>query len=595
MKLFKLLLVLMLAGIIACQQKTEQKAEETTGQKDSVQLKALLSNYHDERLQFYPLEATFAGDNRYNDTLPNNISQQYLNKLEAFYSKYKNQLQELDRGQLSENEQMSYDILMWECDINLESFKYPTHLTPIDQFWSLHISMGQLASGAGAQPFKTVEDYNNWLKRLDDFTIWCDTAIANMKEGVKTGWVLPKSLTAKVIPQMADLDHGPVNEHLFYSPINLLPEEFSDEDKKQLTEKYQIVLEDKVIPTFKRLHDFLKNEYLPACRETAGAHALPNGEEYYAFRIKQYTTTTKSADEIFELGKSEVARLLSEMEKVKEQVGFEGDIMAFFEHVRARKELMPFTSPDQVITHFNEIHERMKPQLKELFDLVPKTPFEVRRTEAFREASASAEYNPGSLDGTRPGIFYVPIPDVSKYNLFSDESLFLHEAIPGHHYQISLQQENENLPEFRRTLWYSAYGEGWALYSESLGKELGLYTDPYQYFGMLSAEMHRAIRLVVDAGMHAKGWTREQAIQYSLENEAESKESITSEIERYMAMPGQALSYKMGQLKIIELRNKAEQALGDKFDIKEFHNKVLESGCVPLAVLEKKIDRWIAE
>src|SRR5690606_20469566 len=215
--------------------------------------------------------------------------------------------------------------------------------------------------------------------------------------------------------------------------------------------------------------------------------------------------------------------------------------------------------PEEVIAHFNSIHETMKPSLAKLFDKVPKTPFEVRRTEAFREASASAEYNPGSLDGTRPGVFYVPIPNAKEYNILSDEDLFLHEAIPGHHYQISLQQENTDLPEFRKTLWYSAYGEGWAMYTESLGKELGLYTDPYQYFGMLSAEMHRAIRLVVDAGIHTKGWTREQAIQYSLDHEAEPESSVIAEIERYMAIPGQALSYKIGQLKIMALRKKAEQ------------------------------------
>jgi len=235
----------------------------------------------------------------------------------------------------------------------------------------------------------------------------------------------------------------------------------------------------------------------------------------------------------------------------------------------------------------------MLPQVNKLFDLQPKTPFEVRRTESFREASASAEYNPGSLDGTRPGIFYVPIPDVEKYNLFSDEDLFLHEAIPGHHFQISLQQENQDLPSFRKDLWYSAYGEGWALYTESLGKELGLYEDPYQYFGMLGAEMHRAIRLVVDTGLHSKGWSREKAIQYSLDNEAESEASITSEIERYMANPGQALSYKIGQLKIRELRKRAETTLGAAFDIKTFHKIVLESGCIPLEYLEEKIDSWI--
>jgi uncharacterized protein (DUF885 family) len=302
-----------------------------------------------------------------------------------------------------------------------------------------------------------------------------------------------------------------------------------------------------------------------------------------------------TADEIHQLGLDEVARISSEMEKVKEQIGFKGDLKSFFNYVRENKELMPYKIPEEIIANFNAIHEKMKPQLEKLFDMTPKTQFEVRRTEAFRENSASAEYNQGSLDGTRPGIFYVPIPDAPTYNIYSDESLFLHEAIPGHHYQISLTQESTVLPDFRKTLWYSGYGEGWALYSESLGKELGLYTDPYQYFGMLGAEMHRAVRLVVDTGLHSKGWTREQAIQYSMENEAESEAGITSEIERYMANPGQALSYKIGQLKIIELRERAKKELGDKFDIRQYHNQVLETGCVPLELLENKIDSWIAE
>ena len=281
------------------------------------------------------------------------------------------------------------------------------------------------------------------------------------------------------------------------------------------------------------------------------------------------------------------------MIRVKNQVGFKGDIKEFFTYVRGNKELMPYTKAEQVIEHFNTIHNTMKPNLEKLFDKVPKTTFEIRRTEKFREKSASAQYSPGSLDGARPGIFYVPLPNVPTYNIFLDESLFLHEAIPGHHYQFSLQQENATLPNFRRLLWYSAYGEGWALYTEALGKELGLYSDPYQYFGMLSAEIHRAIRLVVDAGMHAKGWTREQAIQYSMDNEALSESTIIREIERYMANPGQALSYKIGQLNILELRAKAEVALGEKFDIREFHNQVLETGCVPLKILEDKISRWM--
>jgi uncharacterized protein (DUF885 family) len=351
----------------------------------------------------------------------------------------------------------------------------------------------------------------------------------------------------------------------------------------------------RIIPVFQDLASYVRDEYLPNGRTTSGINDLPEGRELYDHLIKMYTTTDMQAEEIFALGESEVARLTEEMEKVKTEVGFTGTLREFFDYVRTKPELRPFTDPQQVIDNFNAIHEKMKPQLSKLFDQVPKTEFEVRRTEAFREASASAQYNPGSKDGSRPGIFYVPIPDVEQYNVYTDEDLFLHEAIPGHHYQVSLTQENEDLPDFRRSLWYSAYGEGWALYTESLGKELGLYDDPYQYFGMLSAEMHRAIRLVVDAGMHSKGWTREEAIQYSLDHEAESEASIIAEIERYMAIPGQALSYKIGQLKIRELRARAERELGDDFDIKAFHNLVLSPGCVPLAVLERMVDDWISE
>jgi len=453
--------------------------------------------------------------------------------------------------------------------------------------------MGQLASGSGAQPFKTVEDYNNWLKRVDGYLVWLDSAETNMREGIKEGYVLPESLIVKIIPQLEAMTEPVLDKHLFYSPVKKFPSDFSEEDKKQLADAYTGMVQEKIIPAYKKLEDFMKSEYLPAGRASSGIADIPNGEAYYKHQIKKYTTTNMTADEIHQLGLDEVARISAEMEKVKEQVGFKGDLKSFFNYVRNSKDLMPYTDAKQIIDNFNAIHERMKPQLEKLFDKKPKTAFEVRRTEAFREKSASAQYNASSLDGTRPGIFYVPIPDAKTYNVYSDESLFLHEAIPGHHYQISLTQENEELPQFRKTLWYSGYGEGWALYAESLGKELGLYTDPYQYFGMLGAEMHRAVRLVVDTGLHSKGWTREQAIQYSLDNEAEPEAGIISEIERYMANPGQALSYKIGQLKILELREKANKELGDKFDIREYHNQVLETGCVPLALLENKIDNWI--
>jgi uncharacterized protein (DUF885 family) len=337
----------------------------------------------------------------------------------------------------------------------------------------------------------------------------------------------------------------------------------------------------------------LVQEYLPACRETSGIGALPNGQETYNYLIKLHTTTTMTANEIHALGKSEVARILVEMEKAKNKIGFKGDIKAFFKFVRNSPEQMPFTDPQQVVDNFNSIKKRINKTLSQVFELKPKADFIVKRTEAFREASASAEYVPGTKDASRAGIFYVPIPDVKKYNKYADEALFLHEAIPGHHYQLSLQQENKKLPEFLHPESMGVFVEGWALYAESLGKELGLYKDPIQYFGMLSMEMHRAIRLVVDTGIHSKGWTREQAIQYSLDNEAESEESVIAEIERYMATPGQALSYKIGQLKIRELRTKAETKLGDMFSITAFHNQVLNAGSLPLVLLETKIDHWI--
>ena len=560
----------------------------------SLEIAQVFENYYQESLKLYPLQATSQGDLRYNDFLPNDLSDEFRKKEKEFYTFYKSQLNNFPNHTLNENDLLSKKVLLWECDLSLKRLTFNEQYTPINQMWTLQLTIGQYAAGLSAQPFKTVKDYNNWLKRIDDYLIWLETAEERMRQGIKNEIVLPKSLIKKVIPQLKTILNPDLNQNLFFSPARQFPESFSDKDKSILTEKYTEMVLNKIIPAYKKLSDFMSDQYLDAGRSSSGISAFEDGLDYYNYSIKLYTTTELTADEIHNIGLKEVAKISSEMEKIKTKVGFNGDLKSFFNHVRELDELIPFNEPQEVIDNFNKIHEKMTPQVNKLFGLQPKTPFEVRRTESFREASASAEYNPGSLDGTRPGIFYVPIPNIKEYNYFSDEDLFLHEAIPGHHYQISLQQENTSLPSFRKSLWYSSYGEGWALYSESLGEELGLYDDPYQYFGMLSAEMHRAIRLVVDTGLHTKGWSREKAIQYSLDNEAESEAGITSEIERYMANPGQALSYKIGQLKIRELRSNAEQKLGDKFDIKMFHEKVLESGCIPLQLLEEKINKWVS-
>lgn len=587
-----ILFSLFLIFFSSCKDKTKKEVVETPVVKNEA-FATFLENYYQESLQLNPLNATSQGDNRYNDTLPNFLSDTYHQKLKKYYTHYLKKSNDFKSTELSSSEKLSKDILAWDCKINLETLTFEDY-TPINQMWSMNLMIGQYASGASAQPFKNVEDYHNWLARLADYAVWLQTTKTKMEEGIKANHVLPKSLIKKVIPQLASVVNPELEDNLFYSPVKNFPEGFSADDKEQLTKAYGEMITKTIVPAYKNLHDFMSTTYMAAGRNSSGIQDTPKGDAYYAHQIKLYTTTAMTASEIHEMGLKEVARISSEMEKIKEQVGFKGDLKSFFDHVRTKKELMPFTTPEEVIANFNAIHKKMKPQVDLLFGKQPKTAFEVRRTEAFREASASAEYNSGSLDGTRPGIFYVPIPDVENYNMYSDEDLFLHEAIPGHHFQISLTQENTDLPQFRKTLWYSAYGEGWALYTESLGKELGLYEDPYQYFGMLGAEMHRAVRLVVDTGLHSKGWSREKAIRYSLENEAESEAGITSEIERYMANPGQALSYKIGQLKILELRAKAEKELGDTFDIKEYHNQVLETGCIPLALLEQKIDNWIA-
>ena len=584
MKKITTLLLSVATSLLLVNCKLEEKKQDFS---------SLTKNYFDDKNAMNPLDATQSGQNQYNDQLQFEMTDSFRKSQEAFFNKYQSALQNIAVKDLSEEEKNSYEIIKWEVEIGKDLLKQPTNLLPVHQFWGTHLTMGQFAGGTGAQPFKTEKDYTNFLKRMDKYSVWIDSAMVYMKKGIAKGVVLPKSLTVKLIPQFAEMATPNVEDNLFYSAIKLMPASFPDGIKEDLTAKYTATINTKLIPQYKKMADFLTKEYLPASRSTSGIGSLPFGKDLYATYVKQWTTTEMTPEQIHELGLKEVARLNAEMEKVKTQVGFKGTLLEFFEEVRNKKELKPFTKPEEVIANFQSIYTRIKPNVDKLFALQPTTKFEIRRTEAFREKTASAEYNQGTADGTRPGIFYVPIPDVANYNMYGDEDLFLHEAIPGHHFQISLQQENQSLPDFRKFNWFGAYGEGWALYTESLGKELGLYQDPYQYFGMLGNEMHRAVRLVVDTGLHSKGWTREQAIKYSLANEAESEASIIPEIERYMAIPGQALSYKIGQLKIMELRKKAETKMDSKFDIKKFHEKVLESGVMPLALLEKKINAWI--
>ncbi|MEO5564354.1 MAG: DUF885 domain-containing protein [Chitinophagaceae bacterium] len=595
----KLLLLLIIGSIfISCNNQSTQ----STTKESNKELASLFENYYNGRMELYPTEATLNGDSRYNDQLNAEFTDSYRNKIKEFFTANLDAIKKFDREQLTDVDQTSYDIFKREMEMTLEGLNLQFAVTssydinghvPFTQFWALPISLGQLGSGSGAQPFKTVKDYDNWIKRASAFAVWTDSAIVYFKKGIADNYVLPQKIVVKMIPQMQDMVVTDVTKSLFYGPIKNLPKDFNDTDKKRLTDAYSALIKDVLSPSYQKLAAFLKNEYLPKARTTTGIKDVPGGNDLYSYLVKFWTTTNKTPDDIYNTGLAEVKRIRTIMDSIKNAVGFKSDLPAFFEFMKTDKQFMPYKTPADVLAAFNTILARIEPHLKDMFGRSPGMKFEIRQTEAFRAASASAEYNQGTADGSRPGIFYIPILDATKFNTTSGmESLFLHEAIPGHHYQVALTIEDTTLPRFRRYLWYGAYGEGWALYCESLGKELGLYTDPYQYMGALGDEMHRAIRLVVDVAMHSKNMTREEAIKYMMENEAISQEGATAEIERYMVIPGQALSYKIGALKIRELRNKYATLLGTKFNLAAFHDEFLHYGCMPLELVESSMDKW---
>ena len=590
MKYF-ILLFLICFGITSCKQSDTVKTTNSATPK----LSDFLHNYHSESSRLFPLMATLFGNNDYNDKLPADFTDSYRDTLRNFYKKNLAGIQVFDRDKLNINDRISFDILKRDLEMNLEGLSFSDNLIPSNQFSALPLSFGQAGSGSSFQPFKTVKDYENWLGRIDGFSIWADSAIVYFRKGIAANYVLPASLVKKMIPQMESMVTLDPAKSLFYGPIKNMPSSFSKEDSVRLKALYEKSILEKIIPAYKKLEVFLKDEYLPKARTSSGINAVPGGEKYYAYLVRLETTTNKSPEEIYQIGLSEVARIKHLMDSVKNAVGFKGDLKAFFAYLKTDKKFTPFKTPREVLDAFENIHQKMKPQLSIMFNHEPRSRFEIRQTEAFRAASASAEYSPGTADGSRPGVFYVPILDATKFNITSGmESLFLHEAIPGHHYQISLQMEDTTLPEFRRFGGNNAYVEGWALYTESLGKELGLYTDPYQYMGALGDEMHRAIRLVVDVGLHTKNLSREDAIQYMMDNEAISEQGATAEIERYMVIPAQALGYKIGALKIRELRNKYAISMGSKFSLSAFHDQVLKYGSMPLDVLESMMDDWAA-
>jgi uncharacterized protein (DUF885 family) len=561
----------------------------------------LLKLFHDSdeaQLKLNPLSAIFRGDMRYADRLGDYGSDAYYDASRAAAESDLKNLHAIPRDKLTPTNQIAYDVFEWQTKDTLKGLSPDmlalTAVRPIDHFFGVHVFYPTFASGQGAAPFKTVADYENNLKRHRDYIAYLDRAIMRFREGMKTGVVQPKLVVNNVIEQLDTQINQGVEGSTFYGPVTKFPEGISAADQARLKTEYAAAIRDGILPADIRLRDFLKNEYLPVARDGEGLKYMPGGDKLYAYLIETNTTLPLTAEYVHNLGLSEVARIKGEMEAIKTQVGFKGTLGEFFEYLRTDPKFQP-ASREAYTQLFYDIGKRVDARVREQFSTIPKTALEIRPYEEYREKTqAGGSYESGSPDGKRPGVFYFNAYDLPSRRVWGAETLFLHEGVPGHHFQISLAQENATLPAFMRFGGNTAYAEGWGLYAETLWKELGMETDPYQRFGGLNDEMLRAMRLVVDTGIHAKGWSREQGIDYMLANSGMSRTEVVAEVERYIAIPSQALAYKVGALTLQRLRAKAEAALGKRFDPRAFHAQVLMTGSLPMAVLEKKIDDWIA-
>jgi uncharacterized protein (DUF885 family) len=554
----------------------------------------LYADYWEDYLRANPIAATFQGDHRFDDQYGAVTSAEQRAQSRALAEKYLARSAAFDPAKLPAEDRISYDLLRYQLQQVLDGLRYPANLIPVDQFNGPHLLMAQLGSGRSAQPFETVRDYENWLKRASSYAPAVDGMIADMRTGIAQGIVMPKALILRVLPQLEDMSTDDLDKNVFMGPVRKFPASFSVEDKARLTEAYTKLVREQLSPANRKLLAFMHDTYLPAGRDAVGLGALPGGQDWYAFQARRSTTTALTPEQIHEIGLREVARIRAQFEEAMVRVGFKGTLKEFFQYLNTSPDLR-FKSREDIQAAYENLRPRVEAKVDQLFARLPKAPFEIRPVEAFREVSAApASYQRGTPDGKRPGIFYFNAYKPETRTTFTTNAFFLHEAIPGHHFERSLAQETTGLPAFRRFGGTTAFSEGWGLYSEMLGQEIGMYDDPWQWVGRLTAEVWRGVRLVVDTGIHAKGWTREQAIEYFKDNVPQDEVTAVQEVERYIAVPGQALSYKIGELKLRELRTRAEKELGSNFDVRAFHNEVLAHGSVPLDVLDAAVNRWIA-
>ena len=557
-------------------------------------LDVLADAYYDAAARFEPLNATESGDPRFDDQLGLSIDPKMRARQYALYHGFQNRLRAIPRSALSEKEQINYDILDYELATELRFEHFPTHLLPVNQMDSVPITLANYANGQGGQPLTTVKQYKAYLNRLNQLPAWIDQAIANMKDGVKRGVTEPKAAMESAAPQFKKLVAAKPEDSIFYTPVTNMPATFSAADKKELTAAYRATIAAKLTPALMRLSDYLDKDYLPAARTSTGWNALPQGDAWYRARVASQTTTTLTPEQIHAIGLKEVARIQGEFAIVGPKMGYTGAANGLPNWVAAQAKFKPFTTDQQVIDVYRKLDAQLRVKLPTMFTLMPKAPLDLRLEPELSRDTASDHYSAPAADGSRPGVFWSVVTDPKQYGSSGMVTLFLHEGQPGHHFHIALLQEL-GLPNYRKFGGNNAFTEGWALYAETLGKEMGLFDKPEDYFGHLNDEMLRAVRLVVDTGMHSKGWSREQAIAYMRETLGYTEADAKNQVERYMVWPGQALGYKIGSLKIVELRQRAQAALGDKFSLPKFHEIVLKDGTMPLSLLEAKVDRWIAE
>ncbi len=555
------------------------------------QLERLYEDYWDASMRLNPLQATFQGDARYNDELPNILSAAWRQQSHDFTSEWLGKVEKIGSDGLQGQDLLSYEMFVRDARASLAAEQHPSWMLPISQYYNLGSIMAILGAGAGAQPFNTVQDYDRWSRRSLGIPTLFEQAIANMRQGMAAGVVQPRDLMEKVLPQLDAVIKPTAEESIFWTPVRTMPASIAAEDRARISAEYKRMIEYRIMPAYRALRGFIATEYLPATRTTAGMGVLPNGQAWYASTLRQATATTQDPAQLHAWGEQRVQALQAEIATVMKDKRLRGTEVKLLRSMRSDRQFQ-YSDANAVLGRYRQLQQQVAAKLPAVLQTVPTVPLDIQPVDADRALTAApVSYQPGA--GTRPPVLFINASNLPTRKRWSAPMLYLHEAVPGHHVQLGLQQELEKLPRFRRLGGDMAFVEGWGLYAESLGDMLGVYADPYDHIGYLHAALTRAARVVADTGVHALGWNKQQAVAYLEKTATMTTDDANAEVERMMAQPGQALSNVLGEAKIVELRERARRKQGTAFDLRVFHTELLKDGSMPLDVLERRMDRWL--